>query len=33
MATMNNYTLRLLASLKAEGEKVAEEEGTHQPIY
>ncbi len=28
MATMNNYTLRLLASLKAEAEKVAEEEGT-----
>ncbi len=28
MATMSNYTLRLLASLKAEAEKVAEEEGT-----
>ena len=28
MATMNNYTLRLLASLKAEAEKVAKEEGT-----
>ena len=28
MATMSNYTLRLLASLKAEVEKVAEEEGT-----
>ena len=28
MATMSNYTLRLLASLKAEEEKVAEEEGT-----
>ena len=25
---MSNYTLRLLASLKAEAEKVAEEEGT-----
>ena len=28
MATMSNYTLRLLASLKAEAKKVAEEEGT-----
>ena len=28
MATMSNYNLRLLASLKAEAEKVAEEEGT-----
>ena len=28
MATMSNYTLQLLASLKAEAEKVAEEEGT-----
>lgn len=28
MATMSNYTLRLLASLKAEAEKMAEEEGT-----
>lgn len=28
MATISNYTLRLLASLKAEAEKVAEEEGT-----
>ena len=28
MVTMSNYTLRLLASLKAEAEKVAEEEGT-----
>lgn len=28
MATMSNYTLRLLASLKAEAEKVAKEEGT-----
>ena len=28
MATMSNYTLRLIASLKAEAEKVAEEEGT-----
>ena len=28
MAAMKNYTLRLLASLKAEAEKVAEEEGT-----
>lgn len=28
MATMSNYNLRLLASLKAEMEKVAEEEGT-----
>ena len=28
MATTSNYTLRLLASLKAEAEKVAEEEGT-----
>lgn len=28
MATMSNYTLRLLASLKAEAEKVAKKEGT-----
>ena len=28
MATVSNYTLRLLASLKAEAEKVAEEEGS-----
>ena len=28
MAIMSNYPLRLLASLKAEAEKVAEEEGT-----
>ena len=28
MATMSNYNLRLLASLKAEAEKVAEEEDT-----
>ncbi len=28
MANMSNYTLRLLTSLKAEAEKVAEEEGT-----
>ena len=28
MSNMSNYTLRLLASLKAEAEKVAEEEGT-----
>lgn len=28
MATMSNYTLHLLASLKAEAEKVAKEEGT-----
>ena len=28
MATTSNYNLRLLASLKAEAEKVAEEEGT-----
>ena len=28
MATLNNYNLRLLASLKAEAEKVAKEEGT-----
>ncbi len=28
MATLSNYTLRLLASLKAEAEKVVEEEGT-----
>ena len=28
MSTMSNYTLRLLVSLKAEAEKVAEEEGT-----
>ena len=28
MATRSNYNLRLLASLKAEAEKVAEEEGT-----
>ena len=28
MATMSNYTLQLLASLKAEAEKVAKEEGT-----
>ena len=28
MATRSNYTLRLLASLKAEAEKMAEEDGT-----
>jgi len=28
MARMSNYALRLLASLKAEAEKVAAEEGT-----
>ena len=28
MATLSNYTLRLLASLKTEAEKVVEEEGT-----
>lgn len=28
MATTSNYALRLLASLKSEGEKVAAEEGT-----